>query len=141
MSRQDKTRNICLFALISVLALTFLIISVIIVDYFAYPEAPEPLHERKTIWQGDVAYFPRQDIRVFLLMGIDREGPVVDSGSYKNEGAADVILVFIFNETDKEYTILALNRDSMVRMPILVLKHPSLHLLVYISCTFLQYSI
>ena len=52
-------------------------------------------------------------------MGIDREGAVVDSGSYKNSGAADVVLVLIFDETAKEYRVLALNRDTMVRMPVL----------------------
>ena len=119
MNRQDKRKELCLMALTSVLLLALLICSVIVVDHFAYPEAPETNHERKTLWVNDVAYFPRQDIRVFLLMGIDRVGPVVDSGSYKNEGAADVILVFVFNETTKNYTILALNRDSMVEMPIL----------------------
>lgn len=119
MDRQEKRRSLCLLALISVLSLALLICSVIIVEHFAYPEAAEAKHERKTIRLGDVAYFPRQDIRVFLLMGIDRAGPVADSGSYKNEGAADVILVFVFDENAKKYTILALNRDSMVEMPVL----------------------
>lgn len=116
MHIEEKRRRICLFALVSVLLLLVLIGSVMLVDRLVYPELPESEHERKTLWQGDVSYFPRQDIRVFLLMGIDRVGPVVDSGSYKNEGAADVVLVFIFDDSAKEYTILALNRDSMVQM-------------------------
>ena len=119
MDRQEHRWRFFRLALISFFLLTLLVCSVLVVDYFAYPVAPEAEHERKTIWLDDVAYFPKQDIRVFLLMGLDRVGPVVDSGSYKNEGAADVILVFVFNETEKEYTILALNRDSMVQMPIL----------------------
>lgn len=117
MNIQEKRRRICVYVLVAGMLLTALICSVLIVERLAYPELPEPQYERKTIQYGDVSYFPRQDIRVFLLMGIDREGPAVDSGSYKNEGAADVVLVFIFNDTAKEYTILALNRDSMVEMP------------------------
>lgn len=119
MDRQEKFKNYCLLSLVSVIALALLVCSVILVDYLAYPNAPEEEHERKTLWYDGVAYFPRQDVRVFLLMGIDRVGPAVDSGSYKNEGAADVILVVVFNETDEDYTVLALNRDSMVQMPVL----------------------
>lgn len=119
MDRQVKTKNLSLFALISVIAFALLIGAVVLVDSFSYLDIPEEPHDRKTLVIDGVSYFPRQDIRVFLFMGIDREGPVADSGSYKNEGAADVILTLIFDETQKEYTILALNRDSMVTMPVL----------------------
>ena len=122
MKIEEKRRRICVYALVAVMLLITLICSVLIVERFVYPKLPEPQHERKTIRYGDVSYFPRQDTRVFLFMGIDRVGPVVDSGSYKNEGAADVVLLFIFNDTAKEYTILALNRDSMVQMPKLGLR-------------------
>ena len=119
MDRQVKTKNLSLFALISVIAFALLIGAVVLVDSFSHLDIPEEPHDRKTLVIDGVSYFPRQDIRVFLFMGIDREGPVADSGSYKNEGAADVILTLIFDETHKEYTILALNRDSMVTMPVL----------------------
>ena len=119
MDQQKRNGQLGLFALVSAIALILLFCSVLIVDKFAYPEIPEPSSERKTIRYDGVSYFPRQDVRVFLLMGIDRTGPVTDSGSYKNTGAADVILVLIFDDTAKEYRILALNRDSMVEMPVL----------------------
>ena len=122
MKLEETRRRICVYVLVAAMLLIALICSVLIVERFLYPEQPEPQYERKTIRYGDVSYFPRQDIRVFLFMGIDRLGPVVDSGSYKNEGAADVVLLFIFNDTAKEYTILALNRDSMVQVPKLGLR-------------------
>lgn len=119
MRKQAKDRQLGLLAIVSTLSLLLLICSVLIVDNFMYPSITEPQHERKTLWFDGVSYFPRQDIQVFLLMGIDREGPVVASGSYKNSGAADVVLVLIFDDTAKEYRVLALNRDSMVNMPVL----------------------
>lgn len=119
MDGQEKKQRLGLFALVSALLLAMLICFVLIVDKFVYPKMPESEHQRKTLWHEGVSYFPRQDIRVFLLMGIDRQGPAKDSGSYKNEGAVDVILVFIFDDTNEEYSIIALNRDSMVEMPIL----------------------
>lgn len=119
MDEQGKNRRLGLLAFVSALTLILMICSVIIVDNVLYPVSPDAEYERKTLWLDGVSYFPRQDIRVFLLLGIDRSGPVVDSGSYKNTGAADVVLLLIFDETHKEYTVLALNRDTMVEMPIL----------------------
>lgn len=73
----------------------------------------------KTIVRQDTAYFPRQDITVVLVMGIDRYGPVADSGSYNNRGAADLVMLLIFDETNEICSVLHLNRDTMVEMPVL----------------------
>lgn len=73
----------------------------------------------KTIERDGVKYFPRQDIKVFMLMGIDKEGPVEDSGSYNNDGESDVVVLAIFDETAKTYSVLCINRDTMLEMPIL----------------------
>ncbi len=73
----------------------------------------------KTIVRQDTAYFPRQDITVVLVLGIDRYGPVADSGSYNNRGAADLVMLLIFDETNEICSVLHLNRDTMVEMPVL----------------------
>ena len=73
----------------------------------------------KTIVRDDVKYFPRQDVETFLLMGIDRFGPVVDSGSYNNDGEADTVMLLLFDKKDETASVLALNRDTMVDMPVL----------------------
>lgn len=73
----------------------------------------------KTVRSNGVDYFPRQDITVFLILGIDEAGPVKDSGSYNNTGEADVILLAIFDETAESCRILALNRDTMADVPVL----------------------
>ena len=52
-------------------------------------------------------------------MGIDRSGPVEDSGFYRNEGEADMVVLAIFDETAKTYSLLCLNRDTMLKMPTL----------------------
>ena len=64
-------------------------------------------------------YFPKQDITVIMLAGIDEMGPVQSSGSYNNTGEADMVSLLIFNETDKVVDILTLNRDTMLEMPVL----------------------
>ena len=119
MDKQRKNRRLGLLALVAILTLVLLICVVMIVDAILYPTLPDVDHKGKTLWHNGVSYFPRQDIRVFLLLGIDRSGPVVDSGSYNNPGAADVVLLLVFDETNKQYSVLALNRDTIVEMPVL----------------------
>lgn len=81
---------------------------------------PVPIsQESKTITSNGVSYFPRQDITVFLILGIDEYGPVKDSGSYNNQGESDVVMLAIFDEKNQTYTVLALNRDTMVDNPVL----------------------
>lgn len=79
----------------------------------------EVVPESKTIYRGDKAYFPRQDITTVLLMGIDRYGPVEHSGTYNNRGAADMAMVVILDHGAESCRVLQLNRDSMVTMPVL----------------------
>ena len=73
----------------------------------------------KTITRNGQDYFPRQDITVVMVLGIDRFGPVEDSGSYQNRGAADMDILLIFDETNRQINVLHLNRDTMLTMPVL----------------------
>lgn len=73
----------------------------------------------KTIIRDGKSYFPKQDMTTFLFMGIDNEGPMESSCSYLNDGEADVIYVLMFDEQDETFSVLSLNRDTMVEMPVL----------------------
>ena len=73
----------------------------------------------KTIERDGVSYFPRQDITTVLVMGIDQFGPVEDSGAYTNTGAADMVMLLIFDEKNEKCDVLHLNRDTMLEMPVL----------------------
>ncbi len=75
--------------------------------------------DRQTIVYNGVDYFPRQDITTFLLMGIDQSGPMVDSGSYNNSGAADMLALISFDKTNHSYNVLMINRDTMTDMTVL----------------------
>lgn len=73
----------------------------------------------KTITRDGVDYFPRQDMTIVLVLGIDQYGPVADSQSYNNTGAADMAMLLIFDETNAQCNVLYLNRDTMLEMPVL----------------------
>ena len=70
----------------------------------------------KTIVRDGISYFPRQDITVMLVMGIDQSGPAQHSNYYRNEGSADSVMLLIFDETAQNCNVLYLNRDTMVNI-------------------------
>jgi len=86
---------------------------------FLKEELPQEVHSSKTITRGNKSYFPRQDITTILVLGVDQTGPVRDSGSYRNDGESDLVVLMIFDEKNETYSVLALNRDSMLEMPVL----------------------
>ena len=73
----------------------------------------------KTITRDGIDYYPRRDITVMMLLGIDQEGPVADSGTFTNPGASDAVMVLIFDEKNETWSILQLNRDTMIDIPVL----------------------
>jgi len=80
--------------------------------------APSETTPSKTIIRNGVEYFPRQDITVVMVLGIDQHGPVQSSGSHKNSGSADMVTLLIFDEKSQECLALHLNRDTMLDIPV-----------------------
>lgn len=85
--------------------------------YSGQPE--EAAGTSKTVFWDGIPYYPRQDITVILLLGIDESGPVQDSGSYNNTGEADMVTLLICDETNEQIRLLNLNRDTMLQIPVL----------------------
>lgn len=109
------------------IALIFVLIAVVVFSGFKLLEAINPdtaeqtsaPSTKKTITVDGVDYFPRQDITVLMLMGIDERGPVVASESYLNTGENDMVALAVFDEVDKSYSVLVLNRDTMMDIHVL----------------------
>ena len=120
MSKRKTRSRFVVVALILILVLVMIYSGLRILEstVFYREQAQEPVHT-KTITRNGMDYFPRQDITVLLVMGIDEEGPVKDSGSYRNNGEADMVAAVILDQADKTYTVLSLNRDMMVDMPLI----------------------
>ena len=73
----------------------------------------------KTITRDGVKYYPRQDINVILVMGINQKGPVTASEKINEAGPADFVGLVVVDEKNETWTVLNLNRDTMVDMPAL----------------------
>ena len=121
MKKKKHVRKLVFFAVILILVLMMLYSGLQILESTVLHsgQGTENKFVSKTITRDGVDYFPRQDITTVLVMGIDRYGPVEDSGFYTNIGAADMNMVLIFDEVNEVCTILHLNRDTMLEMPVL----------------------
>ena len=106
---------ILVFSFIAVYSAIQIVSSLVLSKY----EIPGEETATKTILKDGVEYFPRQDISVFLLAGIDRTGPVQPSVSYNNSGAADMLALVVLDDTHKNMRVLMLNRDTMLEVPVL----------------------
>ena len=120
MNKREQIKNVAYLVIILILVFVFLISGLRILEstVLHYHEQQEALN-KKTILRDGVEYFPRQDITVMLVMGIDQEGPVEGSDYHHNEGAADMVMLLIFEQETEECSILYLNRDTMLEMPVL----------------------
>ena len=114
--KSQKIKNLIFSAVIILLGLVVLFSGFMLIKPIVNDETSES--STKTLERDGKKYFPRQDITVFLIMGIDREGIVEDSKFSRNNGDADVVVLAVFDETEKTYDLVCLNRDTMVEMPV-----------------------
>ena len=120
MSKRKTNSRFVVAALILILVLVMIYSGLRILESTVFYSQPEEKPAAtKTITRDGIDYFPRQDITVLLVMGIDEEGIVKDSGSYRNNGEADMVALLILDQSDETYTVLPLNRDMMLQMPAL----------------------
>ena len=113
-----KCIYVCVILLL-ILAIIFSGVQILESTGFLKPHENEGATHSKTIIRNGVEYFPRQDITILMVLGIDQFGEVQSSGSYNNKGAADMVSLVIFDETNERCNILCLNRDTMLSMPVL----------------------
>ena len=120
MKRDKRRGSTVLLVAILILVLVFAISGLQFLGSTVFhPTGATQAAQSKTIVRNGVEYFPRQDITVILMAGIDETGPVESSGSYNNSGEADMVTLLVFDETNKVLDVLTLNRDTMLEMPIL----------------------
>ena len=120
MKKHKHTKDLVFFAIILILVLVMLYSGLQILEstVLYHGQGEEPV-DSKTVVVDGISYFPRQDITVVLVMGIDQYGPAAGSGFYTNPGAADVDILVIFDEVSQKINMLYLNRDTMLEMPVL----------------------
>lgn len=120
MKRPNQIGKIVYYSLILVLVLVIIFCGLQILESTLFkPTSGTVAPPSKTITRDGVEYFPRQDITVMLVMGIDEFGPMQSSGESYNPGAADMVTLLIFDEKNEQTRILCLNRDTMLNVSVL----------------------
>ena len=121
MKQKKSFKDIFLLIILLVLVLVILYSGLRILESTVLHQSEVPVQQgsTKTITRDGVDYFPRQDITVMMVLGIDQYGPMVSSNYYRNNGAADSIMLLVFDETAKDCNVLYLNRDTMLTMDVL----------------------
>ncbi len=121
MKSDRKRWNIVIIIAILILVLVFLYSGLQILESTVFHKNTGATQEspNKTIHRDGKDYFPKQDITTILVSGVDINGPMVDSGSYNNSAAADMVALLVFDDTNKKLDIINLNRDTMTDIPVL----------------------
>ena len=121
---KNRRNRILLFCAILILVLVMIISGLQILRSAGFLHNPggEYAQQSKTIEKDGKLYYPRQDMTVVMVLGIDQEGPVQASNSYINPGAADMVMLLVFDETNKTCNVLYLNRDTMLDVSLLGVK-------------------
>ena len=103
MNRRKTLRSFVYFCLILILVLVMLYSGLRILESTVLHSGSGETeqYQSRTIVRDGVEYYPRQDITVVMVLGIDESGPMESSGSYMNKGAADVVLLAVFDEANQ----------------------------------------
>lgn len=64
-------------------------------------------------------YEKNENVESFLVMGLDKFDHDKDSGSYNNDYQADFLMLFVFDNLNKKYSAIHINRDTMTDINVL----------------------
>lgn len=121
MNKHKTRKGVALFCVLLILVLIIIYGGLQILESAVFNDGDKKEQSEnrvsKTVTIDGVDYFPRQDITVLLVIGVDQFGPVESSGFYRNDGSADMVTLLIFDENSEECNALYLNRDTMLEMP------------------------
>ena len=117
----DKKPNILLVVVLTLLCVALIGLMVFI---FLNPKEPEqevtqqPTEteylekwEEGTILYKDKQYVYNSDLDIYLLMGIDKEGPVEVAEDYVSGGQSDALFLFVMDRETEEVSVIRTYED------------------------------
>ena len=78
----------------------------------ANPDSPE--YQPGAICYKQKWYVPKRDVTTVLGIGVDKFLDETSNESYNNLQQSDVLILLVFNSSDNSYTVIHINRDTMV---------------------------
>ena len=80
---------------------------------------PEQKTENTVYEYSGVEYVKNEDVESFLILGLDKFEDAINNDSYNNDQRADFLMLLVFDNSEKKFTAVHLNRDTMVNMNVL----------------------
>lgn len=80
---------------------------------------PEQKTENTVYEYNGVEYVKNEDVESFLILGLDKFDDAINNDSYNNDQRADFLMLLVFDNSEKKFTAVHLNRDTMVNMNVL----------------------
>lgn len=114
-----KRTGIRITAWCSVLVLLILIIygGLRIMESAVFSDSDQNIVVSKTVVRDGIKYYPRKDICVVMILGVDQEGKVAANEAVNRSRPVDMVTLLIFDEEKQSCNLLCINRDTMVEMP------------------------
>jgi len=88
-------------------------------SYHLASESKNAVEVNNVIYFGGEKYVPNHRVSTFLIFGVDSDGEYTGSGAYNNTDQADFLLLVVFDNKNKTYRLIHLNRDTIAPVDIL----------------------
>ena len=115
--RKRSWNRVVLFCSVLILLVLMIYGGLYLIETAVFSKGKEEAIATRTITRDGIAYYPRNDIRVVMLLGVDQEGKVVESEEANHGNPVDMVSLIIFDEKTEKMNLLCINRDTMVEMP------------------------
>ena len=122
----EKKPNIVLVILLIVLSVAVVGLGIFIFLNPKEPELEETQQPTETEYlekweEGTVSYKGKEyvynsDLDIYLLMGIDKEGPVEVAEDYVSGGQSDALFLFVMDRETEKVSVISINRNTMTRV-------------------------
>ena len=81
-------------------------------------QIPHRIPVRKKWQEGVVTYEGKEylyntDIKTYLMMGVDIDGPVQQSSDYTQGGQSDALFLLVVNNKTEQLQVISINRNTM----------------------------
>lgn len=123
MEGSKKTKNTVLKGVVVVLALVF-VISAVALGLSLWEKSNgeykgDGENIRNVINYEGKEYVFRTDIETFAVIGLDKTKDDIENNSYNNDQQADFLLLFVIDNTNKKWSAVHINRDTITKMNVL----------------------
>lgn len=118
--RNDK-RKLMRGLAVALLAVFLLIGAFLLLELWEKRQSifPEQKTENTVYEYNGVEYVKNEDVESFLILGLDKFEDAINNDSYNNDQRADFLMLLVFDNSEKKFTAVHLNRDTMVNMNVL----------------------